>query len=63
MIVPFFVMSIGTAFLPEEWDTWQIDGVLTWVAEIPELFVWAVLFVLWQSLRQEQGEETAASYS
>jgi hypothetical protein len=55
-MIPLIVIVTGSAFLPEDWDTWQLDGALTWVSEIPGLFLWAVVFVLWQSLRQQGGE-------
>lgn len=50
--IPFFCLATAVAFLPENWDTWQLDAAITWVGTIPMLFVPAVVYVLWQSLRQ-----------
>jgi hypothetical protein len=58
--LPMFGVGFGLAFLPEEWNRWEVDGVVTWLGEIPSLYLSAVIYVLWQSLRQADGEEMPA---
>jgi hypothetical protein len=58
--LPIFGVGVALAFLPEEWNGWQIDGVVTWLGEIPSLFVTAVVYVLWQSLRDADPDEMPA---
>jgi hypothetical protein len=58
--VSMFGVGFALAFLPEEWNRWEVDGIVTWFGEIPSLFLTAVIYVLWQSLREADGEEMPA---
>lgn len=55
-LIPLVGLETAIAFMPEEWDTWKLDALITWISEIPTLFLWAVIFVLWQSLRENSGK-------
>lgn len=57
-MLPLCCIGVAQAFLPETWDTWQLNGVLTYIGEIPLLFVTVVIYVLWQALRQKQEDES-----
>ena len=50
--VPAFGLGVLWAFIPEEWDLWQMDALFAWVMELPVLYAAAATYAYWDSLRK-----------
>ena len=60
MLVPAFGLGVLWTFIPEEWDLWQVDALITWVRELPVLYAAAATYAYWDSLRKFTPRSTEA---
>lgn len=52
LIVPAFGWGVLWPFMPEGWDLWQVDALISWVMELPVLYAAAATYSYWDSLRK-----------
>jgi hypothetical protein len=52
LVVPALGWGVLWPFMPEEWDRWQIDALITWFIELPGLYAAAATYTYWDMLRK-----------